>query len=1093
MATGVAEERKTKQEPGNGLRPPRFAVEAKRGKKGPLHQVPHRAGLVIGALSIFSFLLSVSVHLRHLGEPLREYLDRYFFAVPDTSFAWAFVLGLLAAALSERKRLAWVVLLGSLAIYAAYNVAQLADGDRFWPIVGLATHIAAITLLIAAHREFSTKVRRVAPLRALITLFVGLLVATGFGWALVEAFHHTLPANERLPYTLNRVVIFAAFERRDFSGYTFGFVNTLLGLFGAMALIAAVMVLFRSQRLAAALTVEEESAIRGLLAAYGEDDSLGYFATRRDKAAVFAPNGKAALTYRVEVGVCLASGDPIGDERSWAGAIGAWLTTCESYGWTPAVMGASERGARAYREAGLSALQLGDEAILDPRGFSLDGPARKVARQAVTRAKRAGLTVRFRRHSQLSEEELAATVRRADEWRIGAERGFSMALGRLGDGTDGDCLLVEAVGPDGEVVGLLSLVPWGRSGVSLDVMRRDPKSPNGVMDLMICELAMRSRQLGIAKISLNFAVFRNAFEEGSRLGAGPVIRWWRGVLLFFSRWTQLEAMYRFNHRFGPEWVPRYVCFEEARVVPRVAMASGIAEGFLVVPKFGGKSEPTGQHPITAAALLTPAEAPSDDKRNEPRLPQQVRVRIGKLERLQAQGVNPYPESEAPTSTVRDALEAGRSRSGRQVRVSGRVLRERDHGGVVFVDLSDSSGVAQVILEERELSPGSLAAFRKEIDLGDLISVDAAPGASRTGTASLLATGWRLDGKCLRPLPDKRRGLTDPEAKVRLRHVELMTNPQARRALSVRGSVLRALREQLWGEGFLEVETPVLQRVHGGANAEPFRTHINAYDMPLYLRIAPELYLKRLLVGGMERVFEIGRVFRNEGVDGTHNPEFTLLEAYQAHSDYRGMRDLTEQMLRACARAVGNDGPLAAPGPWPMIPMLTAVSHALGDEVDENTAVPKLRQHLASRGFEFRPDWDAGQLLLELYERLVEHRTTTPTFYSDFPLSVSPLTKQHPDRPAITQRWDLVIGGMEVATAYSELNDPVEQRRRLQAQSAAAAGGDPEAMELDEDFLEALEYAMPPTGGLGVGVDRIVMLLTERNIRETLAFPLVKPK
>ncbi|MGL6234102.1 MAG: bifunctional lysylphosphatidylglycerol synthetase/lysine--tRNA ligase LysX [Segniliparus sp.] len=1093
MATGVVEEKKPKHEPGAELRPPRPAAQARRRRKGPLHEAPHRAGLVIGAFSILSFLLSVFPHLRRLAETPRVYLDQYFFAIPDTSLAWAFVLGLLAAALSERKRLAWLVLLGALVVYAAYNVAQLFHHERFWPIAGLATHIVAIALLLAAHREFSTKVRRVAPLRALVTLLGGLVVATGLGWALVEAFPHTLPSDERLAYTLNRVVVFTAFERHDFSGYTFGFVNTLLGLFGAFAFIAAVMVLFRSQRLAAALTAEEESSIRGLLAAYSEDDSLGYFATRRDKAAVFAPNGKAAITYRVEVGVCLASSDPIGDERSWAGAIGAWLATCESYGWTPAVMGASERGARAYREAGLSALQLGDEAILDPRVFTLDGSARKVARQAVTRAKRAGITVRFRRHSQLSPEELAATVRRADEWRIGAERGFSMALGRLGDGTDGDCLLVEALGPDGEVVGLLSLVPWGRSGVSLDVMRRDPKSPNGVMDLMICELAMHCRQLGVTKISLNFAVFRNAFEEGSRLGAGPVVRVWRGVLLFFSRWTQLEAMYRFNHRFGPDWVPRYVCFEEARLVPRVAMASGIAEGFLVVPKFGGKSERAGQRPTAPAALLSPAAASEDDQRNKPRLPQQVRVRIGKLERLQDQGVNPYPESEPPTSTVRDALAAGMSRSGRQVRVAGRVLRERDHGGVVFVDLSDNSGFAQVVLEERELAAGRLDAFRKEIDLGDLISVEAVPGSSRTGTASLLARDWRLDAKCLRPLPDKHRGLADPEAKVRLRHVELMTNPQARSALSTRGAVLRALREQLWGEGFLEVETPVLQRIHGGANAEPFRTHINAYDLPLYLRIAPELYLKRLLVGGMERVFEIGRVFRNEGVDATHNPEFTLLEAYQAHSDYRGMRDLTERMLRACAQASGHEGLLATPGPWPMIPMLTAISQALGDEVDENTPVPKLRQHLASRGFEFRPDWDAGQLLLELYERLVEHSTTTPTFYSDFPLSVSPLTKQHSDRPALTQRWDLVVGGMELATAYSELNDPVEQRRRLQAQSAAAAGGDPEAMELDEDFLEALEYAMPPTGGLGVGVDRIVMLLTGRNIRETLAFPLVKPK
>ena len=358
--------------------------------------------------------------------------------------------------------------------------------------------------------------------------------------------------------------------------------------------------LFRSQRADNALTGEDESAIRGLLELFGKNDSLGYFATRRDKAVVFAPNGRAAITYRVEVGVCLASGDPVGDPKAWQQAIQAWLALCQTYGWAPGVMGASSTGAEAFRQAGLNALQLGDEAILYPDNFRLSGPDMRAVRQAVTRARRAGATVRIRRHRDLGSEEMAQVIARAEAWRdTESERGFSMALGRLGDPADGDCLLVEAVqsaaGKD-EVVAMLSLVPWGTNGASLDLMRRSPQSPNGTIELMVSELCMQSEGIGVTRISLNFAMFRTAFEQGAQLGAGPVARLWRGLLVFFSRWWQLETLYRSNMKYQPEWVPRYACYEDARLVPRVGVASVIAEGFLVLPFSRRNEQPhTGQH------------------------------------------------------------------------------------------------------------------------------------------------------------------------------------------------------------------------------------------------------------------------------------------------------------------------------------------------------------------------------------------------------------------------------------------------------------------------------------------------------------------
>ncbi|MBH1937247.1 bifunctional lysylphosphatidylglycerol synthetase/lysine--tRNA ligase LysX [Streptomyces sp. AV19] len=1088
-------------------------------KSGGLHRVPDGFALFFGLLGVFCALTSLIPPLRRGAHPVTDTLDTL--TVPTApNLAYAVFLLLLATATAARKRVALWFVLAYLALLVLADVLLLA-ADYWDTVPSLVLSLAAMALLVLARHEFRAQVRRGAFLRALLVLVAGLAVGTLVGWGLVSLFPGSLErgGGNRLMFVANKVCG-GLVSGRAFTGHPPHPVYFLLGLFGALALINATMTLFRSQRLEAALHDDEEPRIRALLARYGGCDSLGYFATRRDKAVVFSPSGKAAVTYRVEAGVCLASGDPLGDPEAWTPAIDAWLELAGRYGWQPAVMGASEAGARAYARSGLGALQLGDEAILQVAHFDLEGREMRVTRQAVNRVERTGATVRVRRHASLTDEEMGEVIGRADAWRdTETERGFSMALGRLGDPADGNCLLVEAFDSDGNMIALLSFVPWGRDGVSLDVMRRDRAAPNGVMEFMVTRLCAQAGRFGIKRISLNFAVFRAAFEEGARIGAGPVLRLWRKLLLFFSKWWQLEALYRSNVKYDPEWHPRFLCYADAGALARIGLASGIAEGFVSVPSLGklwgrgrarGAARPAstaGLPPLSELELGTDAagELVKDELEG---LPEQVRVRRHKLDRLRREGVDPYPPTAHRTHTCA-AVHAAHGapppgkRTGDRAAVAGRVLLLRNHGGIAFAVLRDWSGDLQLAVSRDGSGPELLRRFTR-LDLGDHIEAEGEVGSSDKGELTLFVTRARLTAKCLRPLPDKRYGLTDPEARVRMRYVDLAVSPEARRTVRARSAAVQALRRGLSERGYLEVETPMLQQVHGGANARPFTTHINAYDLDLYLRIAPELYLKRLCVGGLEKVFELGRTFRNEGVSYKHNPEFTMLEAYQAFADYDVMLDLTRELIQEAAIAA-HGAPVALrtdpssgktvehdiSGVWPVRTVHGAISEALGEEVGPDTSERELRRLCDAAGVPHRPEHGRGDVILEMYERLVEERTTLPVFYKDFPTDVSPLTRPHRVDPRLAERWDLVAFGTELGTAYSELTDPVEQRNRLTAQSLLAAGGDPEAMELDEDFLRALEYAMPPTGGLGVGVDRLVMFLTGLSIRETLPFPLVR--
>ena len=510
----------------------------------------------------------------------------------------------------------------------------------------------------------------------------------------------------------------------------------------------------------------------------------------------------------------------------------------------------------------------------------------------------------------------------------------------------------------------------------------------------------------------------------------------------------------------------------------------------------------------ARVTATPAPEPdATDGDAVDDLPEQVRIRRDKYDRLMADPERaPFPVGVERTHSLAEIRAAfpdldADTETGVRVAVTGRVIFVRNTGKLCFATLREGGVELQAMLSQDKVGPESLANWKADVDLGDQVAIVGEVISSRRGELSVLATQWRITAKALRPLPVAHKPMSE-EGRVRQRYVDLIVRPEARKMVETRAAVIRSLRRTLEARGYLEVETPVLQTVHGGAAARPFHTHLNAFDLPMSLRIALELPLKRCIVGGIDKVFEIGRIFRNEGVDSTHSPEFTMLESYQAYGDYHTMAELTKELIQNAAREVGITRAVSYSagsadeidlfGEWRWVTLHDAVSEAVGATVTPDTPAAELIDFAKQNSVALKPEWGAGEIVLELFEKLVEHTLIQPTFVADYPRSVKPLARTHRTDPRLAEAWDLIIGGVELAPAYSELVDPVEQRRLLVEQSLAAAAGDPEAMELDEDFLTALEYGMPPTGGMGLGVDRLVSLLTGRGIRETILFPLLKP-
>jgi len=488
------------------------------------------------------------------------------------------------------------------------------------------------------------------------------------------------------------------------------------------------------------------------------------------------------------------------------------------------------------------------------------------------------------------------------------------------------------------------------------------------------------------------------------------------------------------------------------------------------------------------------------------LSEQEQVRRDKRRRLIESGAGAYPLSVPRTHSLRGVREAYADAgldhgagSGDQVAVTGRVIFLRNTGKLCFARLREGDGAElQVMLSQAELGEPDLDEFKALVDIGDHLAVQGEVVMSRRGELSVQARHWQMAAKALRPLPNEHRPLSD-EARVRYRYLDMIVRPEAREMVRAKATVLRALRETLDGQGFTEVETPVLQLTNGGAAARPFRTHLNAFDQEMLLRIALELDLKRAMVGGVERVYEIGKTFRNEGIDSTHAAEFSMLEAYQAYGDYESMMVLVRDLVLAAARALGRTVVSARDGseidleaPWRRASLLDLVSAAVDDELTVDSDVATLRRLAAAREVALEPGWGAAEVLVELYEQLVEDNLVQPTFVCDYPEAVRPLAKPHRSVPGLNEAFDLIINGIELAPAYSELNDPVVQRERLTAQARLRAAGDPEANDLDEVFLRALEHGMPPAGGLGMGIDRLLMLLMGTGIREAIMFPLLRP-
>jgi len=507
--------------------------------------------------------------------------------------------------------------------------------------------------------------------------------------------------------------------------------------------------------------------------------------------------------------------------------------------------------------------------------------------------------------------------------------------------------------------------------------------------------------------------------------------------------------------------------------------------------------------------VTADQTPAAPASTETETRDQRLVRLAKRAELLESGREAYPLGVARTHTLLEIREKyGHLEAGQEtedvVGVAGRIVFARNTGKLCFATLQESGprGEAvrlQAMLSLANVGEESLADWKRLTDLGDHVFVKGAVVSSRRGELSIMVTEWQMASKALRPMPVLHADLNE-ETRVRQRYADLMVRDEAREMIYKRDAVTRAVRDTLYGHGYVEVETPMLQLVHGGATARPFHTHLNAFEQDMTLRIATELYLKRTVVGGIPRVFEVGRLFRNEGVDSTHSPEFTTLECYEIYADQFVMAERIQEIILNTADAVGagrrletSKGTINLDGEWKWLGVYPGLSEAVGTPITPETTAEELRSIAARHEVNVDPKWNAEKLVIELFGEIVEPTLIDPTFVYDYPPAAQPLARPHRSQPGVIEAWDLIIGGMERGTAFSELIDPVVQRERLTEQSLMAAGGDDEAMQLDEDFLRALEYGAPPMGGIGLGIDRLVMLFTDAGIRETILYPLLKPE
>lgn len=1159
--------------------------DSEHGTPSVLARFRAKAPDIVGWVAFFAGVWSIlAFFLRHWDRPMMRTIQTVFDLLNVVAGPSLFTAGLMmvfASAAFRRKRITIMLIIAlqsaTVALYALVLVLmpeQWHDLTSPDMLASVAICLALILWAIWVRKEFPSRLSLRSLLRALGVFLAGEAVV--YIVALLAAFtvvprhgHHFPHAAFRFWWSLE-----ATFSFSSFTGHVpHGAPNWLATLisFASLSVLILALYSFLHTQPGTNRSEADDLHLHTLLARYPAD-SLSYFTTGNHRSLVFSRDGNAAISYCVSFGVALAGGDPVGDPASWDDAIDQFLKFAHTQGLTPSAISVSERGARAWKRHGMRIMAMGDEAVIDAANFSTGDPKMKPLLAAQRRVARSGVEISCRRVRDIPAAELEFLRTCAQRYRVGEERGFSMSLDRILDPMDAEQMVVTAyeqgttVGGEPHLHALLVFAPWGKRSLSLNLMRRNPVSANGVIEAMVLALIDHCKRTGLEKISLNFAMFRSMFVEGEAVDATFVQRGLRRVMILASKFWQLESLYESNARYNPEWVPRYLAYPTMARLTATTVAAGRLEGFL--PAWGehlGQMPAWLSSPEHRAQVIEIHTTTAEDVIISQRLTDQQKVRLRKAEALQAAGMDCFPPAHsafAPVPVAEIVAQMPTRREGvketsalaptpelwegapygtaEEIALSGRISGRRRHGGVIFIDVMEGDAKIQLVCERDTCENFSLLRFT---DTGDVIAVRGRVGYSKRGQLSVFVGTWWMLAKALRPvlMPGK---VLDPQMAVRERTMEFINTPRAMELLRMRSVATSKVREILSIQGYCEVETPVLQAVKGGANARPFVTHINAYNAEVTLRIAPELYLKRLVVGGMEAVFEMGRSFRNEGADRTHNPEFTSLEAYRAGGDYVQMRELTEDLIRACAVAVHGRpvvwvpratverfasaqvpvldevlpegvaeqfGPVRAAAyreafagataemvpvditaAWPVISVCDAVSKAVGQAVSMDSSVEELLEICAKHEVEPPAVASTGTLINELYEELVEGNTAYPTFYTDFPAEVCPLTRKHREDPRLAERWDLVAFGMELGTAYTELTDPRDQRERFVQQSLAAAAGDPEAMSVDEDFLSSLELGLVPTGGMGMGIDRMLMFITGTSIREVLPFPFVKP-
>lgn len=845
------------------------------------------------------------------------------------------------------------------------------------------------------------------------------------------------------------------------------------------------------------LTAEDELTIRELLWKNQEQDSLGYFATRRDKRVIFAPGKTAAVTYRILGGVSLAAADPIGPESSWPDAIQEWMAEATSNHLIPSVLAASEKGARCYEQFGLRALELGDEAVINVHEFSRSTRRRAPLRKAAAKIRLAGFTAQVRRQKDIPQDELYQITSRTAQWREteGERCGFSMALSRLGEPADELCVLVTVLDPEGMIQGVLSLVPWGYHGLSLDFMCTNRNSQSGLCEFMISELVAASPQLAVSKISLNFVQFRYVFKEADSLGAGLFFWGYRELVRLLSRVVQLESLYLSTMKCDPQWQPKYSCYPRVSQVPRITWLSLTAEGYL--PYWRKSSTPHSEghtdNFIKAVRKINTSTVSQDTSL----VPQIDNLRHTKLIQYQAAYDNPCNGTFSPDSDLAVVQKSfcelpTNTSSGKSLNLAGRVLSKRDMGKVCFLMLSDFGGSIQAILNAEKLGLDHFRETVRQIDPGDMIGVRGEILKSRRGELSILVSEWVLTAKCLRVLPRQQRSLFQEIHQADSSVTSLINCPEPRRMISLRSLVKSVLYQCLIEHRFFEVEPPLaLQQKE--ARCENVGSAYNTITrLPLDTFTECGLYLKTLCVAGASRIFGFIRSSCMDG-DQTSNGESTVLHAYQVCTDYLSAIDLVRRLVqgvasnaheRDMAKRRTNDGVVEVDisGQWQVITVHAAVARALQSLITTGTAYEDLLGLCQRSGIKAPPRTSRDQLIMCVFEQLVVPSTKGPTIYTDFPLEFSPYTRQHRDDPRLAERWVLVIFGVRIATGWSEPTDPTEFRRQMALESKnTVSSPDPSGFKSKVIYLQALERGLAPTTGFIIGVECLLAILTRSDV------------